>query len=225
MEKLKDEYIQIYADLHRKLALSAKDDDFRQSLYNDPRLEALRTLSQVELLGETAVELSIWENTITKIRTCREFHEGMFDNTPTCRCGLRPSQQGMERASADMLLQLDERLGNIMLRWQQALRDALGSEAAERSVESMNPKERKPLKDFLAQPDDDPHIPQGFVAAVNQALRGIEAITLTMEDLIAALKIGGLPCTRAELINRFNAYINKAMRGHDERNTRLTLDQ
>ena len=225
LETLKEEYIKIYADLHRKLALTAKDDDFRQNLYNDPRLAALRTLSQVELLQDTAVELSIWEKSITEIRTCRDFHEEILDDTPTCRCGLRPSQQGMDTASAGLLLRLDERLGNIMLRWQQALRDALGSEAAERSIKAMNPKERKPLEDFLGQPDDDPNMPQGFVTAVNHALRGIEALTLTVDDLIAALKIGGLPCTRDELISRFSTYINQAMRGHDERNTRLTLDQ
>ncbi|MBC8509184.1 MAG: ATP-binding protein [Chloroflexi bacterium] len=225
LQALKEEYVKIYADLHRKLALGPKDDDFRQSLYNDPRLETLRTLSQVDLLQDTAVELSIWEKTITGIRICREFHEGLLDEIPTCSCGLRPSQQNIETASAELLLRLDERLGSILLGWQQALRNALESEAAERSIEAMNPKERKPLKDFLSQPDDEPNIPPGFVVSVNRALRGIEALTLSVDDLIAALKIGGLPCTLEELMNRFNGYINQAMRGHDERNTRLTLDQ
>jgi len=222
---LKEDYIKTYADLHRKLALGPKDDDFRQSLYEDPRLGTLKTLSQVDLLQETAVELRVWENTITDIRTCREFHEGILQDNPTCSCGLRPSQRGSGSASADLLLNLDERLSGMMLRWQQALRNALGSDAAQRSIEAMNPAERKPLENFLDQPDDSPNIPNGFVVSANRALRGIEAMTLSVVDLIGALKAGGLPCTREELQNRFTSYIRDAMRGHDDRNTRLTLDQ
>lgn len=41
----------------------------------------------------------------------------------------------------------------------------------------------------------------------------------------AALKAGGLPCTREELQNRFKQFLDQQMRGHDAANTRLTLDQ
>ncbi|MGD2158540.1 MAG: DUF6079 family protein [Anaerolineales bacterium] len=222
---LKEDYIETYADLHRKLALGPKDDDFRQSLYEDPRLSALKILSQVDLLQDTTVELRLWEQTITGIRTCREFHEGMLQDSPTCSCGLRPSQSGSETASIELLLKLDERLSGMMLRWQQALRDALGSDAAQRSIEAMNPVERKPLEDFLEQPDDSADIPKGFMVSANRALRGIEAVTVPVDELIDALKAGGLPCTREEFQNRFTIYIHHAMRGHDDRNTRLTLDR
>ncbi len=225
LEALKDDYIRAYAQLHRELVLNAEDDDFRQSLYNDPRLEALRTLSKVDLLMDTAVELSNWEKTITRIRTCREFHEGLLDDTPTCRCGLRPSQQDIDSSSAEMLLQLDDRLGQIMLRWQQALRDALNSDSAQASIEAMTPSERQPLDAFLDQADDNPDIPKGFVTSANRALRGIEAVTIPVDDLIEALKVGGLPCTKEELQTRFNRFIDKRLRGKDKRNTRLNLDQ
>ena len=68
-------------------------------------------------------------------------------------------------------------------------------------------------------------IAEGFVAAATQALRGIEALTLPMDDLLAALKAGGLPCAVEELQRRFAEFVSNRMRGHDPRNTRLTLDQ
>ena len=61
--------------------------------------------------------------------------------------------------------------------------------------------------------------------AATEALAGIEALPLPVEGLLEALKTGGLPCTVEELESRFRAYIRQTMRGHDERNTRLTLDQ
>jgi hypothetical protein len=74
------------------------------------------------------------------------------------------------------------------------------------------------VTDFL----DSPHT---FVAAATQALRGIEAVTLAVDDLLEALKEGGLPWTVEELRRRFIDLVDQNMRGHDPRNTRLTLDQ
>ena len=89
----------------------------------------------------------------------------------------------------------------------------------------MTPDERRPIERFLDQRDDDPAIPEGFVTAASQALRGIEALTLPVDSLLEALKEGGLPCTVEELQQRFTEFVRQAMRGHDPRNTRLTLDQ
>jgi len=93
------------------------------------------------------------------------------------------------------------------------------------SLEAMSAKERKPIEAFLAQKEDDPAIPDGFVHAASQAFHGIESLTLEVDVLLEALKTGGLPTTMDELQKRFNDYIQKTMRGHDARNTRLNLDK
>ena len=101
----------------------------------------------------------------------------------------------------------------------------LTSEIAQRSLEAMTPGERQPIERFLNQSDDDPAIPEGFVASATQALRGIEALTLPVDGLLEALKAGGLPCIVEELQRRFISFVIQNMRGHDPRNTRLTLDR
>lgn len=78
---------------------------------------------------------------------------------------------------------------------------------------------------FLGQKNDDPVVPDGFVRAASQALHGIEALTIPVDALLDALKTGGLPTTVDELQRRFSDYIQKMMRGHDARNTRLNLDK
>jgi hypothetical protein len=57
------------------------------------------------------------------------------------------------------------------------------------------------------------------------ALRGIEAVTLPVDDLLEALKEGGLPCAVEELECRFADFVSRNMRGHDPRSARLTLNQ
>jgi hypothetical protein len=224
LEDLKKEYVTAYAKLHRQLVLGPQADDRRQHLYKDPRLAAMDVLTGIELLS--AEELQMWKDTLTELCVCREFHDGVISDTPTCpHCHLRPGQQQGTVHGDPMLDQLDTRLDDLLLRWRQALRANLSSEAAQRSQQAMTPKERQPLEQFLAQKDDDPAIPDGFVASAAQALHGIEAITLSTDELLGALKAGGLPCTTEEMQQRFVRYVQRAMHGHDPSNTRLRLDR
>ena len=224
LETLKAGYIAAYAELHRKLVLGPQADDRRQRLYNDPRLAALNLLSAIDLLSSP--ELDAWKQALSTLPTCREFHEGAIADTPTCpSCHLRPAQHRHAGQADQMLDQLDARLDDLLTRWRQALQANLTSETAQRSLEAMTPAERKPIEQFLDQREDDPHIPDGFAAAATQALRGLEALTLPVNSLLEALKEGGLPCTLEELRRRFVNFVSQRLRGHDPRNTRLTLDQ
>ncbi|MBC8449570.1 MAG: ATP-binding protein [Chloroflexi bacterium] len=224
LEALKSGYVTAYAEQHRRLVLGPQADDRRQQLYKDSRLRALDTLSAIDLLNKA--ELEGWKEALAGLPTCREFHEGVIAGTPTCPgCHLRPAQRQHVGGADDMLDHFDERLDDLLIRWRQALRANLSSETAQGSLQAMAPKERQPIERFLEQRDDDPAIPDGFVAAATQALRGIEALTLPVDNLLQALKTGGLPCTVEELQRRFSDFVRLVMRGHDPRNTRLTLDQ
>jgi hypothetical protein len=223
LEDLKREYVAVYAGLHRRLVLGPQADERRARLYDDPRLAALNALVEVELLNRG--ELDAWKDTITGLRPCRQFHEGTISDTPTCpECHLRPVRERYEDVH-HVLDTLDGRLDEMLLHWRQALRDALGSGSASCSLRAMAASERQPIEQFLAQEDDDPAIPAGFATAATQALRGIEALTLPVDGLLAALRQGGLPCTVEELKRRFDSYVRDAMRHRDATNTRLTLDR
>jgi hypothetical protein len=222
---LKTAYITVYSELHRKLALTAGGDDQRQRLYRDPRLESLKALSVIDLLSRGG-ELDIWKNQLTGLLSCREFHDGVIASSPTCPyCHLRPAQR-MAAPNADQTVRLlDDRLSAILKNWRQSLRTNLNSETAKQSLEAMSQAEKRPIDQFLAQSDDEETLPAGFVQAAIQALRGIQAVTLPVDELIEAIKSGGLPCTREELLARFKGFLDGKMRGHDAGNTRLTLDQ
>ncbi len=222
LEVLKQDYIAEYARLHRQMVLTPQLDDRRRRLYDDDRLKALNRLAGIELLNRA--ELEAWKNGIGNLRTSPDFHEGALQDTPTHN-GFRPVQYPSDLNAEVQLNHYDQRLDALLLRWRQALRAALTSETAQRSLEAMTPAERQPIETFLAQNDDDPALPANFVRAATEALRGIEALPLSVEALLEALKQGGLPCTVDELENRFREYVRQEMRGHDARNTRLTLDQ
>jgi len=225
LTKLKQDYIKIYSDLHHKSVLTASGDELRQRLYRDARFESMRALSAIELLTRSG-DFEFWKKQLTALVTCREFHEGVLADTPTCPyCHLRPAQHSTAVDADAQVHLLDERLSDLLKNWRKALRDNLNSATAQRSLEAMSPAERKPVEDFLLQGDDAESLPANFVQSAIQALRGIQAVTLSVDSLLQALKAGGLPCTREELQNRFKQFLDQQMRGHDAANTRLTLDQ
>ena len=225
LTKLKQDYIKIYSDLHRKSVLTASGDDLRQRLYRDARFESMRALSAIELLTRSG-DFEFWKQQLTGLVSCREFHEGVLTDSPTCPyCHLRPAQLRTAANSDALVHLLDDKLSDLLKNWRKALRDNLNSATAQHSLEAMSPAERKPVEDFLQQGDDAETLPANFVPSAIQALRGIQAVTLPVDALLQALKAGGLPCTREELQNRFKQFLDQQMRGHDAGNTRLTLDQ
>ncbi len=222
---LKQEYISVYSDLHRKLVLTASGDDLRQRLYRDARFKSLRALSGIDLLTRSG-EFEFWKGQLTGLLSCREFHEGAIADSPTCPfCHLRPAQHRGDANSDAMVRQLDEKLSALLMNWRKALRTNLNSEIAQHSLEAMSPAERKPIEEFLNQSEDTESLPSNFVPAAIRALRGIQAVTIPVDVLLQALKTGGLPCTREELQNRFKQFLDQQMRGHDTSSTRLTLDE
>lgn len=223
LQDLKQAYVATYAALHRQRVLGPQDDERRQRLYNDPRRKAMDALAGIEMLGRS--EWDAWKRVITGLPTCREFHEGLLVDAPTCpRCHLRPAQQAGAAAS-QAVQQLDQQLDNLLRHWRQSLRANLQSDSAQHSLQAMTPAERQPIESFLKQSDDDAWIPDGFVNAATQALHGIEAVTLPVDDIVTALKSGGLPCTVEDLQHRFSSFVQQRLRGHDARATRLTLDR
>ncbi|MFQ5343843.1 MAG: DUF6079 family protein, partial [Anaerolineae bacterium] len=224
LESLKADYVAAYAELHRRLVLGPQADDRRRRLYDDLRLAGLNTLAGIDLLN--VAELEGWKQAVTGLPTCREFHESAIEDSPTCPfCNLRPSQRRLDGRADQVLEQLGARLDELLVRWRRALQANLTSETARQSLQAMTPAERRPIEAFLEQGEDAPAIPEGFTAAATRALRGIQALTLPVDDLLEALKEGGLPCTLEELERRFDTFVRQAMHGHDARNTRLTLDQ
>ncbi len=221
---VKQAYVKAYADLHRQLRLGPSADERRQRLYRDPRLTALKALAQLDLF-QPGHELETWQTELTELQACPSFYEALLEETPTCpHCQLRPAHMPTQSDTSALLDRFDARLDTLLDGWRSALRDALGSEAAQQSLSAMTPAERAPLETFLQQADDAAALPEGLLDAANQALRGISSVPLDGAALLDALKHGGMPCTVDELERRFMDFVTQTLRGHDRDHTRVVLD-
>lgn len=225
LEGLRQQYVQVYGDLHRGYVLGPADDDRRVQLLRSRAVEQLQILAQIDILNR--VEFERWGEALAAIRTCREFHEGLLADAPHCpACSFRPATDAGQLRAGERLEQLQDRLTTMLGQWHAALRQNLQSETAQHSIAGMTPRERQPLATYLALADPaGVALPAGLVAAANNALHGIDTVRLDAAALVEALKAGGLPCTVQELGQRFTTHVTTRMAGHDPRNTRLTLEE
>ncbi|MBP1468632.1 ATP-binding protein [Candidatus Chloroploca sp. M-50] len=222
LEELRREYMRCYSELHTAHVLGPADDDRRARLLRDPRVDQLKTLRTVDILP--GQELDRWSKAVIDLPACRDFHVGMLDDSPTCRCGYRPQRSGGPTA-ARRLEMLHEQLGSLQSQWHAALRQNLQSETAQQSMSSMTSAERRPIDAYLTTTDPaSTPLPEGLVKAINQALRGLQTVAINPDQLLIALQTGGLPCTVEELKQRFERYLRQTMSGHDPRDTRLTIE-
>jgi len=222
LEELRREYIHSYGALHSAHVLAPADDDRRAHLLRDPRAEQLKALRAIDILN--AQELDRWSKAVIDLPACREFHAGLLEDSPTCRCGYRPQRDGGPTAASRLAI-LTEQLGILQNQWHAALRQNLQSETAQQSMIAMTVAERQPIEAYLRTADPTATaLPEGLIKATNQALRGLQTVTITGDQLLAALQVGGSPCTVEELKQRFERYLRHTVSGHDPRSTRLILD-
>ena len=84
--------------------------------------------------------------------------------------------------------------------------------------------QKKLLKEFTGAKELPDEISQEFLTAIQQALTGLAKLTVRLDDLKAALFPDGSPATHAEFKERFNAYLEKILKGRDAAKVRLVIE-
>jgi hypothetical protein len=95
LEKLKQDYIETYAEAHRRSVLGPDQDGRRQQIMTGDRWQALRALAQIDLLAANKAEMDGWGQAIANLRVCTEFHEALLAESPPA-----PANSGRVRGPA-----------------------------------------------------------------------------------------------------------------------------
>ncbi|MBN1944774.1 MAG: hypothetical protein JW797_03815 [Bradymonadales bacterium] len=225
LAQLKASYQDAYLDLHKHAHLGAKDDKRKGLLTRDPRLELLQKLDVVELLPHR--QLQEFQDRLFGLKTCFALTRQDLDNSPICpHLPYRPVEHPSQPLSAaDILAQLDDDLDQLVDEWTQTLLTNLEDPTVNENVELISyPEGKLGLTTFIAQRIlPDPMSP-AFVMALQEALTGLEKVTIHVRELRAALLQGGIPCTVDEVKGRFDKYIADLIRGKEMAKVRVVVE-
>jgi hypothetical protein len=224
LAQLKKDYINAYIGQHSKARLGVSEDRTKAALRKDSRVVAMRALAGISLMPTSL--LTAFDDKLDKLKSCASLVESELMASPYCpHCGFRPAnEQGDFLPAANVLKQMDEELDRLLDSWQQTLLDNLDDPIIQSNLDLLKPAARDLIKRFVTSKQLPDPVPPDFVSAVQEALSGLEKISITSEDIKKALLQGGSPATPEDLRKRFETFMNERCKGKDVTKLRFVVE-
>lgn len=203
--ELKHNYIQVYYQWHQQARLNEEEQLLQQQLLADQRLLNLKQLATIALLPTQ--QLIDFENSLQKLPTCLALTKPDLVGLAICpHCGYKPVLEPYSLPLAAKLTQLNQTLEQLYSNWTQILLTELEDASARHDL--LKPENRQQIEQFLLTRTLPLPITPPFLAALQEGLADLIKLTLSIEDLTAALLARNSPTTLRELQQRFNNYLN-----------------
>lgn len=224
LARLKKDYVTAYVVQHSRARLGVAEDKTKSALRKDPRLVALRALAGISLMPTS--QLTSFEEKLDKLKSCASLLESELSATPVCpHCSFRPAnEQGDLLPASNVLKQLDHELDRLLEGWVQTLVDNLEDPIIQTNFELLKESSRKIVAGFAENKTLPESLTPEFIAAVQEALSGLEKISVAQEDIRKALLQGGSPATPEDLRKRFEAFLNDRCKGKDTTKLRFVVE-
>ncbi|ALJ12288.1 DUF6079 family protein [Sphingopyxis macrogoltabida] len=224
LAKLKKDYITAYVGLHSKARLGVTEENTKSALRKDPRLVAMRALAGISLMPTS--QLTSFEEKLDKLKSCASLVESELLASPWCpHCGFRPAnEQGDLLPASNILKQLDDELDRLIGGWAQTLLDNLDDPIIQENFDLLMPAARSIVDGFISSKALPDPVTPDFVAAVQEALSGLEKINVSGADIRQALLQGGSPATPDDLRKRFETFLNERCKGKDTTKLRFVVE-
>jgi hypothetical protein len=223
--ELKIKYQDAYLAAHERSRLGANDDKRKANLAKDPRLAQLQKIAGVEMMPTQ--QLRDFENKLFALKTCFQLGRPDLESDPLCpHCGFRPAEEPATNLAAKKILaDLDEILDAIVRGWTETLRTNLEDPTVSGNIELVTDATgKRELQKFLKNKQLPDPVSPAFIRALQDVLSGLQKVTLTSSDLLNALSEGGLPCTVADLRERFDRYVANLTKGKDASKVRIVIE-
>lgn len=224
LNQLKKDYVKAYVALHSKARLGVSEDKTKNAMRKDPRLVAMRALAGISLMPTS--QLTSFEEKLDKLKSCASLVDSELSASPVCpHCNFRPAnEQGDLLPAANVLKQLDDELDRLLEGWVQTLVDNLEDPIIQSNFELLKDTSRKIVTGFAETKTLPEMVTPEFIAAVQEALSGLEKISVAQEDIRKALLHGGSPATPEDLRKRFEAFLNDRCKGKDTTKLRFVVE-
>ncbi|MDP2644047.1 MAG: DUF6079 family protein [Desulfobacterales bacterium] len=223
MQKLKKDYTVAYIGLHTKARLGVNDDKRKAGLLNDQRLQTLLKLAVIDLMPRQ--QLTDYQNRLAGLKSCFTLTEQNLDATPICsHCGFRPSVETDAAAGTQMIDQMDIQLDAMVAAWTSSILSNLEDPITQANMDLLKIDDRHPLEVFIKSKELPVPLDSNFVHALKEVLSGLVKVTIKAQELQQALQVTDGTATPAEMKKRFDAYIDRLIKGKDPAKVRIVVE-
>ena len=223
LQKLKKDYTVAYIGLHTKARLGVNDDKRKAGLLGDPRLQTLLKLAGIDLMPRQ--QLTNFQNRLAGLKSCFALTEQNLDSTPICpHCGFRPSVETSAAAGSQVIDQMDAQLDTLLAGWTFTILGNLEDPITQANMDLLKIDDRKPLEAFIKSKELPAPLDSNFVHALKEVFSGLVKVTVTAQELQAALQVTDGPATPSEMKKRFEEYIDQLTKGKDPAKVRIVVE-
>ncbi|WP_044893683.1 DUF6079 family protein [Bacillus alveayuensis] len=220
LEKLKEEYIQHYLQLHHQARLNATEENKKKALLNDKRYLALKELvSRIDLLPRQA--LDEWIKNIQSLKSCYQLTREQLQHDPICpHCKFNPRDEVMvQRISLE---QLEERLDDLLNTWTETLLTNFNDPIVQEGISLLSAEQQQLVKDFIEKKQFDLPIDIRLLEIINDLLKGIHKEEIHIDQLVKMMGDGN-PLTVDEVRRNFEMLMRAIVGNNQPHRVRIMV--
>lgn len=219
LEKLRDKYIDIYFEEHKKKRLDINDAKRRGKLLESPVLANLKKLHTIEILS--GAKLTAIEQDIADLRICYELTTTELKVSHICpHCHFN-----MGDKAKNVFGQLDNieiRIDDLLEEWKNTLLNTISDPIVSSQEVYLTDQQKTAVEDFIASGTLPKKVDDHFVNSIKALLQGFEPVVIETHDIMAKLDELG-PCDVATFKNKINDIVDSYIQGKDQSKLRIVV--
>lgn len=219
LEKIKDKYIDIYFEEHKKKRLGIDDAKRRGKIQESAALGNLRKLRGIEILS--SAKLGELEQDMAGLKVCYELTPTELKTSPICpHC-----RYSLEDKAKNVMGQLDSleiRIDNMVAEWTKMLLDTISDPIVLDQKKFLKAQEAQAIDEFVASGSLPKKVDDFFVKSINALLKGFEPVVIDTDDLIKKLEEMP-PMDEASFKAKINEIVSAYTKGKDTSKLRIVV--
>ena len=219
LEKIKDEYIGIYFEEHKKKRLDIDDAKRRGKLQESLELANLRKLRSIEILS--GAKLTAIEQDMANLKVCYELTPTELKIShicPHCHYNIGDRVSNV----AGRLDNLETRIDDLVKEWTQTLLNTISDPIVSSQKGYLNAEQQKAVDDFVSSGTLPKRVDDFFVKAIEALLQGFEPVVINTADLTEQLEQLP-PMDEASFKQKLNEIVEAYTQGKDSSKIRIVV--
>lgn len=219
LEKIKEKYITIYFDEHKKKRLGIEDAKRRGKIQESIALSNLRKLRTIEILS--SAKLAEIEQDLASLKVCYDLTPTELKTSPICpHC--RFSLEDKAKNTYGQLDNIENRIDALVAEWTKVLLDTISDPLVLNQKEYLSDAQAKVIDDFISSKSLPKRVDDFFVKSITALLKNYEPVVIIVEDLVQ--KLDELPpLDEATFKAKLNGIVSTYTAGKDAATLRIVV--
>lgn len=218
LEQIKDKYIAIYFEEHKKKRLSIDEAKRKGAIQESQILTNLRKLKCIDILS--SAKLTQIEQDLAALCVCVDLTPNELRQHPTCHCGFKLDEHA--KNVYGQLDNLEDRIDALAEEWTRTLLDTISDPLVLNQKQFLSAKQVEAIDAFVQSEALPAKVDDFFVNSILALLKNYEPVIIRVEDL--AQKLEQLPpMDEASFRQKLNDIIAAYTKGKDASTLRIVV--